>query len=110
MEIVLGNIFIRQGIIDKRGEKVEGHTHKFDHVTYINRGTARITRTSPEGETKSKVIRSTDPYNYVLILKTHTHVIEALKDNTVYHCVYAHREPDTGEVTVEYNGWDDAYQ
>lgn len=110
MEVVLGNILIRQEPPLEKGQKVEGHTHNFDHVTYINKGKAKISRVSPDGEYAERVISADDEYNYVLILKHHIHTIEAIEDNTMYHCVYSHRDPNTGEVVMEYNGWTDAYQ
>jgi len=111
MEVVLGNIYIRQVPEPlEKGEIVEGHTHNFDHVTYVNKGSFKITRTSPDGETKSRTIHATDEYNFVMILATHNHTLEALEDDSVYHCVYAHRNPITKEVQEHYTGWDEAYR
>lgn len=104
MELVLGNIFIRPNILAKEGDTVKGHAHNFDHTTYVCRGSVRITRTKPNGDTLSKVIRSVDTYPFVMILAEDTHEIVALEDDTVFHCIYAHRTPQ-GEVTQVYEGW-----
>ena len=41
MEYAAGNIFIREGKLD-RANIMAGHEHNFDHVTYIAKGAARI--------------------------------------------------------------------
>lgn len=41
MELILGNIYARQGEIPV-GEQIDGHTHNFDHVTACRSGRIRI--------------------------------------------------------------------
>ena len=53
-EYASGNIFIREGRIEK-GEVVEGHTHNFDHTTYVARGGFRIERLSKDGSVERAV-------------------------------------------------------
>ena len=109
MELVLGNIFIRPNFLFKTGDKVDGHAHNFDHVTYVVRGKLKITRTKPTGEQRTIEVASTDNYPFVLIKAEDTHELSALVDDTVFHCIYAHNTPN-GDVVQEYTGWDTAYQ
>lgn len=109
MELVLGNIFVRPNFLRKVGDKVDGHTHNFDHVTYVVRGKLRIVRTTPTGEQRTVEIASTDDYPFGLIVAGDTHELTALVDDTVFHCVYAHNTPQ-GDVVQDYTGWDAAYQ
>lgn len=48
-EWVSGNIFIRPNVLEKAGDRVEGHTHNFDHTTFIRRGWVLIRGRLPNG-------------------------------------------------------------
>lgn len=109
MNLVLGNINIRPNFLLKKGDKIEGHTHNFDHTTYIARGSVHIKGTKPDGTVAELTISCTDDYPFILVEKDVVHEITALVDDCVVHCVYAHRTPQ-GDVIQEYTGWDDAYQ
>lgn len=108
MEFVLGNIFVRPNFLHKAGDKVDGHTHNFDHVTYVVRGRLKIERTKPNGDKRIIEISATDNYPFGLIVAEDSHELTALVDDTVFHCVYAHRDPQ-GNVVQSYTGWLDAY-
>lgn len=109
-EYISGNIFIRAHETPmKKGDKVIGHRHNFDHTTYINRGTMKITllnatEIDPLGNPleasidKEMVVDSTDTTNWALILKGRFHILEALKDDTVYHCIYSHQMPQALDI------------
>lgn len=47
MEYAAGNVFIREGRLDL-GNKMEGHEHNFDHVTYIAKGSAKVQKLDAE--------------------------------------------------------------
>ena len=104
MELVLGNIFIRPNHLVNAGDKIQGHTHNFDHTTYVVRGTIKITRTTPLGDVREVTINSTDNYPFIMIRAEDTHELEAIVDDSMFHCIYAHRTPQ-GDVVQEYNGW-----
>lgn len=127
-EHAIGNIFIRDGELLNEGDIVQTHGHKFDHVTFINNGAARIeklrivkesydvkdvngmlTTIPAEFEVEKSIEKKAyEKYNYVLIEKGVWHRITALLPNTIYHCIYSHRRPDTEEVVEEWTGWMDA--
>ncbi len=104
MELVLGNVFIRPMIFEKAGSVVEGHAHNFDHVTYCAKGSFRI-----EADGRSVVKKSTERHNFVLIRAGVVHRLTALEDDTIGHCIYAHRTAQGTEVVQEYDGWSPAY-
>lgn len=109
MELISGNIFIRPMQFAQAGDVVQGHTHNFDHTTYVVRGSLLIEAVDAEGNvTKSVVKKASDGHNWVLIKAEVRHRITALEDNSLGHCVYAHRTPQ-GDVVQEYDGWSDAY-
>lgn len=103
-----GNIYIREMRFEKAGEDREGHTHNFDHTTYVVRGALRIEQM--DGDRVLKVIekRASEGHNWVLIRKDVCHRITALEDFSIAHCIYSHRTPQ-GEIVQEYDGWEYAY-
>lgn len=115
MERVLGNIFTRTMYFAKAGEVVHGHTHNFDHVTLVLAGGVRIKYGRKingemvfEGEREFYAPKQMNGDGgqeaQVLIKKDIFHEITALEDNTHCWCVFAHRDPDTGEVVETWNG------
>jgi quercetin dioxygenase-like cupin family protein len=110
MELISGNIFIRPMTFEAAGSVVHGHTHNFDHTTYVVRGAVRIEQLDAEGQ----VIRSidkhaSDGHNWVLIKASVIHRLTALEPNSHAHCIYAHRTPQ-GDVVQEYDGWMASYE
>lgn len=109
MEFVSGNVFIRPMLFEKKGDVVNGHTHNFDHTTYVPRGGLRFELLDAAGN----VARSTDKWaaeghNHVLIRAGACHRITALEDGSLGHCIYAHRNPQ-GDVVQDYDGWTPGY-
>lgn len=109
MEFNSGNIFIREMRFEKKGHVVSGHTHNFDHTTYVAKGSLRIEALDDD----DKVVRSVDKkategHNWVLIKANVRHQITALEDESMGHCIYSHRNPQ-GEVVQEYDGWMKSY-
>lgn len=104
MELVSGNIFIRPMAFKKAGDVVEGHTHNFDHTTYVVRGAVRV-----EGNGRSVEKKASDGHNWLLIRAGVSHQITALGDDTLCHCIYSHRNPQ-GEIVQEYDGWMRGYE
>lgn len=95
----------------QKGDVVEGHAHNFGHVTYVPHGKLRIEKLDgPAGLVVRTVERGADDLiNYIDIPAGVWHRLTALEDNTHYHCIYSHRDPETNEPVKLYNGWEDAY-
>lgn len=109
MEYASGNIFIREMRFDRAGDVVQGHTHNFDHTTYVARGSLLVEALNEDGSVKKSAIkRAGEGHNWVLIKKDVKHRITALEDGAIGHCIYAHRTPQ-GEIVQEYDGWTPAY-
>jgi quercetin dioxygenase-like cupin family protein len=104
-ELVLGNIFIRPNHLERKGAVCAGHTHNFDHVTIVFAGSVHVAATLPDGRVVEQDF--TAPA-YFLVKKDVLHEITALEDNSIFWCVYAHRDPQ-GRVTQEVTGFDPAY-
>lgn len=112
MEFSIGNIFIRDNDSPhKVGWRMDGHTHNFDHATYIVRGKYRcifkkrhISDDGAEGWVTvfDQVVEG--PY-WLLIEANAKHDFECIEGPGILHCVYAHRDPQTKEVVQKWNGW-----
>lgn len=104
-ELVLGNIFIRPNLLTQKGDVLDGHTHNFDHTTYVVKGSVHVKATDKAGTITEKDFTAGQMF---LVLAETCHVISALEDNTEFHCIYSHRDPQ-GRVSVDYTGWGTAY-
>lgn len=81
------NLWIRQMHFMNKGDKNEGHTHNFDHLTLLAHGSVRV---HVDGETTDY----TAPH-MIFITKGKSHFIEALEDGTVAYCVHALRNAES---------------
>jgi quercetin dioxygenase-like cupin family protein len=109
---VIGPIGIRYpvGMLAK-GEVVESHEHTFDHVTFCFSGAFRIEAEVNGQQVVAEIFapRPDKPnQNHVLIKAGVKHKLIALEDNSLYQCVYTHRDT-RGEVSDHYTGWPKAY-
>lgn len=109
MEYVSGNIFIREMRFLRAGDVVDGHAHNFDHTTYVTRGALQIERLGSDGKVERTVIkRASDGHNWILIQAGVWHRLTALEDDSMGHCIYAHRNAQ-GEVVQVDEGWAQAH-
>lgn len=109
MEYISGNIYIREGVLAKKGDFVDGHTHNFDHTTYIAHGSIKVEQLDDKGNVLKEAVKSSSTTkNWVLIKKDVVHRLTAMEDNSIYHCIYSHRTPQ-GDVVEEYDGWQSSY-
>jgi len=106
---ITGPIGIRKHILEKVCNVSEGHEHNYDHTTIVVRGSVKVTYKYQkdgemvEGETKEFLQGET-----IFIKADVWHTIKALEDNTIYMCVFSHRDFD-GLVTQKYIGNQGAY-
>lgn len=105
VELVCGNIFVRPNPLAKAGDRVDGHTHNFDHTTYVVKGAVHVRGVCPDGRVIERDFSAGD---FCLIKAEVIHTITALMDDTLFHCIYAHRTPQ-GDVVQEFTGWGAAY-
>ncbi len=79
----VANVFIRMMTFDKAGDIEEGHTHEFDHVTLLSKGSLKIT-------VDGKDTTFTAPH-LIFIAKDKEHRLEALEDGTIACCIHGIR-------------------
>ncbi len=104
-EWISGNIFIRPNELTHKGASVNGHKHNFDHTTIVFKGAVHVKGTLPNGNVIERDFKA--PAHF-LVKADVEHEITALEDDTVFWCVYSHRDPQ-GEVSVDNTGWSRAY-
>lgn len=85
-----GNIWVRKHLFYKKGDKLEGHKHYFDHVSLLVHGSVTV---QIPGEEKKTFHAPT----FIAIRKNTEHAIISEEDDTVWYCVFAIRNP-MGEV------------
>ena len=85
-----GNIWVKQNVLERKGEHFNGHEHKFDHVTLLTSGKLQV-------EVEGKEPKEFKAPTFIVIRKEQKHKMTALEDSTTYYCVYALRNLD-GEV------------
>jgi hypothetical protein len=85
-----GNVWVRSNHLEKAGDFVKGHKHKYDHVSLLAKGKVQV----QIGDLEPQVFNA--PI-FIVIRKEYVHKITALEDDTIWYCVFAMRRID-GEV------------
>ena len=82
----VSNLYCREMLFYSAGDTEIGHTHAFDHITFLSSGKLRV-------ETD---LGSTDfaAPQMIFIHKDHRHTLTALENNTVAYCIHALRNGD----------------
>lgn len=79
----------------------QGHTHNYDHITFVQAGAMKVFWRKPGGEEKeSRVFKAGE---FFLVKAEIFHRLKAMEDGTRYACLFTHRDFD-GSVVQEYNG------
>jgi len=82
----VSGVFIKQMEFLKAGDSMPGHTHTYDHMTLLAKGSVKVT-------VKGEDTIFNSPH-VIFIHKNNIHRIEALEDGTVAYCIHA--SPDIG--------------
>jgi len=82
----VSNLYCREMRFQLSGDTEIGHTHAFDHITFLISGKLRV-------ETE---LGSTDfsAPQMIFIHRDHRHTLTALEDATVAYCIHALRNGD----------------
>lgn len=83
----VGNVWVKMNYLRQAGDRMGGHTHKFDHVSLLARGKVRV-------EIKGYPPREFSAPTFIVIKKEHEHDFVALEDNSLWYCVFAVRDID----------------
>lgn len=104
---VLGPVAYRPFELDRVCQESIGHTHNYDHVTFVQSGALKVyyRRPGEDEERESRVFRVGE---FFLVKAEVLHRIKAVEPNTRYACVFTHRDFE-GQVIQEYNGNEAAY-
>lgn len=103
---ISGPVGFRRFVLEKVCESGVNHKHNYDHTTFVHRGKVRISIVDD-----NEVVLASREYeagSFVHVPANQRHIVKALEPNTVYFCVFSHRDFD-GLVTQEYHGNDRAY-
>jgi quercetin dioxygenase-like cupin family protein len=85
-----GNIFVRRMYFPVAGTVERGHSHTYDHVTFLERGKLGIKVAGRESiHVGPKMLK---------IVAGEVHLLVALEDNTTAYCIHALRDRDNEEV------------
>lgn len=106
---IVGPVGMRTGVLAAVCDAHVGHEHNYDHVTLVIRGRVRVSYSWVDG---GKTITGPDKEfgqgEEVVIKAGVRHTLKALEANTVYKCIFSHRDFD-GLVTQTYVGHEAAY-
>ena len=80
------NLFIKQMLFRKAGDKEQGHAHCHDHLTLLAKGKLRITALGKDTDFTAPA--------HIYIKADVVHELTALEDDTVAHCIHALRNED----------------
>jgi len=106
-EGVWGNLYIRAMSFERAGSMVATHTHRFDHITMLSSGAVSVKwKDTQTGKTGEGVWKAP---TFFMVKKLFEHEFTALEDNTLGFCVFSHRDPNSGEVVNNFNGYMAAY-
>jgi quercetin dioxygenase-like cupin family protein len=106
---IIGPLGVRRFHLEKVCETNEGHKHNYDHVTLVIRGRIKVQyRYEKDGQVVEGETKEFGPGEHLVVKAEVFHTIKALEPDTVYNCVFSHRDFD-GLVTQTYVGNDRAY-
>ncbi len=107
---IIGPLGIRDFVLPEVCMESVGHEHNEDHVTIVVKGAILVKYSyMDKGVLVSGESARFNQGQEVLIRKGVKHTIKALEPNTMYKCVFSHRDYD-GVITQTYTGNQLAYQ
>jgi hypothetical protein len=81
---LVSNLWSKQMHFLKAGDTEQGHSHVFDHLTLLAKGSLKVT-------VEEKSTEFIAPH-MIFIQKNKMHELQALEDNTVAYCIHALRD------------------
>lgn len=106
---VAGPVYLRCFHLAEICHVSEGHQHHYDHLTLVVRGGIRVTyKYLKDGQIVEGETTDFGPGEHLTIKAEVFHTIKALAPDTVYVCIFSHRDFD-GAVVQEYGGNTRAY-
>lgn len=87
----VGNVFVKQIVLEEKGHATVGHSHKWDHLTLCAKG--RVLFCVQGGER----VEVNEGQSLNIVAGKH-HLIQALVDNCVLYCIHDTRGMDLDEL------------
>jgi len=78
------NLFVKQMVFRKAGDKEHGHAHAYDHLTLLSKGRLRVTALGKDTDFTAPT--------HIYIKADVIHELTALEDDTIAHCIHAMRD------------------
>lgn len=95
-------IFVRPMVLEEVGNKIDGHTHNFDHLMICLEGSAHVVAKYEDG-----TLAFEDDFSkggYLAVQKNLEHEITATSVPYKHFCIFPSRFPN-GKVAGENTGW-----
>lgn len=86
----VSNLWSRMMLFQVAGDTEQGHSHPFDHLTLLAKGSLRVT---VDGLTTDFCAP-----HMIYIQKDKTHELVALENDTLAFCIHALRDKSTGDI------------
>lgn len=86
------NLWIRQMSFKDVGDKNEGHTHNYDHITLLAHGSVNV-------NVEGNVTKYQAP-QMIFVAKGKRHFLEATEPNTIAYCVHALRNAESEDSEI----------
>lgn len=86
----VSNLYCREMLFENAGDSEQGHTHRYDHITFLAHGRLRVV-------TELATTDFSAP-QMIFIDRDHYHELIALDQRTVAYCIHPLRSKDTGDI------------
>lgn len=107
---LVGPVGIRGFHLEKLCETSEGHQHNYDHTTIVIRGRLKVTyRYEKDGQIVEGESAEFGQNEAFVIKAKVFHTLKALEPDTLYSCIFSHRDFD-GQIVQNYAGNQAAYE
>ncbi len=83
---IVDNVFVKMNVLNGVGDKVEGHSHAFDHITLLAVGSVRMKHDNGEAVYTAPCL--------IVTPKGITHQFTSLDDFSLLCCIHAIRDGD----------------
>lgn len=90
---VISNVWIKMMTFRKKGDKMPGHKHPFDHGTLLSAGSLELEVDGIKTEFNAPAI--------IFVGKGKNHNLVALEDNTIASCIHALRDGNGVDDIIE---------
>ncbi len=104
-----GPVGSRTFLLEAKCQVNEGHKHNYDHAMLVIRGRVKVFyRHEKDGKLVEGETEEFGQGKILTVMKDVHHTIKALEPNTLYFCLFSHRDFD-GLVSESYTGNAESY-